>query len=153
MRSAAVRPLGQVQVGMAMFSATVSSPNTSLSSGAKPMPDARPERSQGREAPALEGDRAGQRLAETHDAAERGGLAGAVAPDQADQLALAHLERDAAQDAAALDVDDEIADLPASERPPPLADHGFDQMRIGEEARGGRSASTPPSDSAMMRCE
>src|SRR5712691_10561654 len=38
MRAAAARPLGQVQVGIAMFSATVSSPNTSLSSGAKPTP-------------------------------------------------------------------------------------------------------------------
>ena len=38
MRACARRSLGQVQVGMAMFSATVSSPNTSLSSGANPMP-------------------------------------------------------------------------------------------------------------------
>ena len=38
MRASAARSLGHVQVGSAMFSATVSSPNTSLSSGAKPMP-------------------------------------------------------------------------------------------------------------------
>ena len=37
-RLRAARSLGHAQVGSAMFSATVSSPNTSLSSGAKPMP-------------------------------------------------------------------------------------------------------------------
>jgi hypothetical protein len=43
----------------------------------------------------------------THDAAECRRLAGAVAPDQADQLARRDLERDSAQNAAVLDIDRE----------------------------------------------
>ena len=51
------------------------------------------------------------RIEEAHHGPKRRRLAGAVAADQADQLAGADVERDAAQDAARLDVDDELFDL------------------------------------------
>ncbi len=59
MRASAARSLGQVQVGRAMFSATVSSPNTSLSSGRKADAHARdPVRPQPDDVAAVEFDRA-----------------------------------------------------------------------------------------------
>src|SRR5207244_3926107 len=63
-----------------------------------------PVRAQARDVAAVELDAAGRRLAEAHHRAEARGLAGAVAPDQADQLAGGDLERHAAQHRAALDV-------------------------------------------------
>ena len=45
-------------------------------------------------------DRALARRRQAHQAAQRRGLAGAVAAEQRDDLALAHLEADAVQDVA-----------------------------------------------------
>src|SRR5262249_19915033 len=97
-------------------------------------------------------DRARQRRAKAHDGAERRGLAGAVAADQVDDLAGADLERDAAQDAAPLHLDHEIANAQHQVR---LRLPTTVSMMIGsaKNGPGGRSASTLPSDSAMMRSE
>src|SRR5205085_1446902 len=57
----------------------------------------------------IEPDGAGQRPTESHDGAKARRLAGAVAADQADELAGIDVERHAAQDRAALDVDRKIA--------------------------------------------
>src|ERR1700719_3520669 len=55
-------------------------------------------------------DGSGDGCAETHDGAKDRRLAGAIAADEADELARAHFKRDIAQDAASLNVDHEIAD-------------------------------------------
>src|SRR6266542_90619 len=52
-----------------------------------------------------EGDAAGPGTQVAHDGAERGRLAGAVPAHQAHDLARRHLEGDAAEDVAGLDVD------------------------------------------------
>src|SRR5438093_562566 len=59
---------------------------------------------------AMTGTMAGAGRALAHDRVQRRRLAGAVASDQAHQLALADLERDVAQDAARLDVDAQALD-------------------------------------------
>ncbi len=51
-----------------------------------------------RDVPALEHDAAGAAFDQPDDGAEGSGLAGAVAPEQRDHLALADLERDVEQD-------------------------------------------------------
>jgi hypothetical protein len=57
------------------------------------------------EAFAIERDGAGAERAEAHHGAKRGRLAHAVAAHEGDELAFAHLERDAAKNARAVDVD------------------------------------------------
>ena len=84
--------------------------------------------------------------------AARRRLAGSIAPDQTNQLAFAHLERHAAQNVAALDVDDEIADL-EHQCPRRLPITVSIKCGSAKNCSGGRSASTRPSDSAMMRWE
>src|SRR5437773_617342 len=74
-------------------------------------------------------DDAGDRLARADDGAEGCRLAGAVAADQADELAGAHLQRDLAQDMAAVDINDQVFDCEHL-MPPALADHGGDDRRI-----------------------
>ena len=60
-------------------------------------------------------------------------------------------ERHVAQNTAALDI--HARSRTESINAPSLADHGLNQMRVRKESVRGRSASTCPSDSAMIRCE
>ena len=154
MRSAAGRPLGRVHVEISTFSATVRSGKMPLSSGAQPMPSwaiswvGRPWISWPRKVtrPAR-----GSEIA--HDGAQRGRLARAVAADQADDLALADLERDAAQDVAGLDVDVDALDREhqagSGSRPITVST----TWRFSLIAAGAASASTLPWCRAMIRSE
>src|SRR5437016_3997745 len=112
-----------------MFSATVRSAKTSLSSGEKPTP----------------------RAAIAHDRAQRRRLAGAVASDQAHELTLADLERDVAQDAARLDVDAQPLDGQHHERGLPSTVATTSVSR--RMPSGVVSARTRPWWSATMRSE
>src|SRR5262249_61765242 len=101
---------------------------------------------------AVKGERASRRLAKAHDGAERRVLACAVAPDQAHQLARLDLERDTAQHAAALHVDAQV--LRAQHQCLLRVPITFSMSRGSAKNRsGGKSASTRPSESAMIRCE
>ena len=101
---------------------------------------------------AVELDRARERPVHAHDGAECRGLAGTVAADETHELAGPYLQGDAAQDGASLNIDYEVANgehqcffrLPTTI-----------SITAGsaKNAFGGRSASTLPSDSAMMRWE
>ncbi len=116
-----------------------------LSSGAQPRPSwaiswvGRPWISL-----AAEGDAPGAGAEIAHDRAQRGGLARAIAADQADDLALADLERDAAQDVAGLDVDVDAVDREhqagSGSRPMTVST----TRRFSRIAAGGASASTTP---------
>src|SRR5262249_35717987 len=97
-------------------------------------------------------DRAGCRFAKTHDGAQARGLARAVAADQIDQLARLDLEGDATQHAAALDVHGQIFD-PQHRCPIRLPMTLSIRRGSAKNCVGGRSASTRPSASAMIRCE
>src|SRR5882757_282694 len=110
-----------------------------------------------RQVDAVEADAARPATAVAHDAAKGRGLAGAVAPDQADQFARGHRKADAVQDAAALDVDFQVRQI---------KHHGILRRVCGrvpttaaimagslKNASGGMSASTLPSCNATMRCE
>src|SRR6516225_3320851 len=109
-------------------------------------------RSPPHEVDAVKDDRAGRRLAKTHDGAERRGLACTVATDQVHQLARLDLERDTAQHAAALHVDVQV--LRAQHQCLLRVPITF-SMSCGsaKNRSGGKSANTRPCESAMIRCE
>src|SRR5215475_6921645 len=109
-------------------------------------------RPQPHEVDAVKGDRAGRWLAKAHDGAERRGLACTVATDQVHQLARLDLERDTVQHAAALHVDAQV--LRAQHQCLLRLPITF-SMSCGsaKNRSGGKSASTRPCESAMMRCE
>src|SRR5262245_3225034 len=100
----------------------------------------------------LEDDRPGECFAEAHDAAECGGFAGAVTPDEIDELALLHLKGNPAQDTAALNINDEIADC-QHQRALRLPTTVAIRCESAKNSFGGRSAKTRPSAKAMIRVE
>src|SRR5215472_7525277 len=107
---------------------------------------------QPREVDAVERDCAGRRLAKAHDGAEGRGLARAVAADQVHQFACFDPERDTAQHPAALHVNAQV--LRAQHQCLLRLPITLSMSRGSAKNRsGGRSASTRPSESAMIRCE
>src|SRR5258706_13041411 len=107
---------------------------------------------------AAKGDRPRHRAHVAHDGAQGRRLAGAVATHEADQFARGDGERDAAQDAARLDVHRELFEAEHAHRPRVIPPGTLPTMAATvpgsrKNSAGARSASTRPGGSATLQVE